>query len=144
MNKMGKIKFYADAAKVGMPFICVNEGGFKDVMFMIDTGSTDNVLFGYVYEQAKDQLKEAEGRYTITGIDGKPKEVKPVIGYVPFCGKEYEMKFLVRGDDAGIALSKAMGFSVIGMIGTYFMVEHGWVIDFANQEILIPDSNDNI
>ena len=54
------------------------------------------------------------------------------------------MKFLVRGDDAGIALSKAMGFSVIGMIGTYFMVEHGWVIDFANQEILIPDSNDSI
>ena len=142
---MGKNKFYADAAKVGMPFICVNEGGFKDVMFLIDTGSTDNVLFGYVYEQAKDQLKEAEGRYTITGIDGKPKEVKPVIGYVPFCGKEYEMKFLVRDDDdAGIALSQAMGFSVIGLIGTYFMVEHGWVIDFANQEILIPDSNDSI
>lgn len=142
---MGKIKFYVDAAKVGMAFICVNEGGFKDVMFMIDTGSTDNVLFGYVYEQAKDQLKEAEGRYTITGIDGKPKEVKPVIGYVPFCGKEYEMKFLVRDDDdAGIALSQAMGFSVIGLIGTLFMVEHGWVIDFANQEILIPDSNDSI
>ena len=142
---MGKIKFYADAAKVGMPFICVNEGGFKDVMFMIDTGSTENVLFGYVYEQAKDQLKEAEGRYTITGIDGKPKEVKPVIGYVPFCGMEYEMKFFVRDDDdAGIALSQAMGFSVIGLIGTLFMVEHGWVIDFANQEILIPDSNDSI
>ena len=142
---MGKIKFYVDAAKVGMPFICVNEGGFKDVMFLIDTGSTDNVLFGYVYEQAKDQLKEAEGRYTITGIDGKPKEVKPVIGYVPFCGKEYEMKFLVRDDDdAGIALSQAMGFTVIGLIGTLFMLEHEWVIDFANQEILIPDSNDSI
>ena len=142
---MGKIKFYVDAAKVGMPFVCVNEGGFQNVVFMIDTGSTDNVLFGYVYEQAKDQLKEAEGRYTITGIDGKPKEVKPVIGYVPFCGKEYEMKFLVRGDDdAGIALSNVMGFTVIGLIGAYFMVEHGWVIDFANQEILIPDSNDSI
>lgn len=139
---MGKIKFYADAAKVGMPFISVNEGGFQNAVFMIDTGSTENVLFGYVYEQAKDQLKEAEGRYTITGIDGKPKEVKPVIGYVPFCGKEYEMKFLVRDDDdAGIALSQAMGFSVIGLIGTLFMVEHGWVIDFANQEVIIPDTD---
>ena len=141
---MGKIKFYVDAAKVGMPFVCVNEGGFQNVVFMIDTGSTDNILFRYIYEQAKDQLEETDGKFTVTGIDGKAKEVKQVIGYVPFCGKEYEMKFLVRGDDAGIALSKAMGFSVIGMIGTYFMVEHGWVIDFANQEILIPDSNDSI
>lgn len=142
---MGKIKFYADASKVGMPFISVNEGGFQNAVFMIDTGSTENVLFGYVYKQAKDQLKEAEGEYTITGIDGKPKEVKPVIGCVPFCGQDYEMKFLVKDDDdAGIALSQAMGFTVIGLIGTYFMVEHGWVIDFANQEILIPDSNDSI
>lgn len=141
---MGKIKFYVDAAKVGMPFVCVNEGGFQNVVFMIDTGSTDNILFRYIYEQAKDQLEETDGKFTVTGIDGKAQEVMQVIGYVPFCGKEYEMKFLVRGDDAGIALSKAMGFSVIGLIGTYFMVEHGWVIDFANQEILIPDSNDSI
>lgn len=53
---MGKIKFYVDAAKVGMPFVCVNEGGFQNVVFMIDTGSTDNILFRYIYEQAKDQL----------------------------------------------------------------------------------------
>ena len=46
---MGKIKFYADASKVGMPFISVNEGGFQNAVFMIDTGSTENVLFGYVY-----------------------------------------------------------------------------------------------
>lgn len=138
---MGKIKFYVDAAKVGMPFVCVNEGGFQNVVFMIDTGSTDK----YIYEQAKDQLEETDGKFTVTGIDGKAKEVKQVIGYVPFCGKEYEMKFLVRGDDdAGIALSNVMGFTVIGLIGTLFLAEHGWVIDFANQEILIPDSNDSI
>ena len=142
---MGKIKFYVDAAKVGMPFVCVNEGGFQNVVFMIDTGSTDNILFRYIYEQAKDQLEENDGKFTVTGIDGKAKEVKQVIGYVPFCGKEYEMKFLVRGDDdAGIALSNAMGFTVIGLIGTLFLAEHGWVIDFANQEILIPDTNDSI
>ena len=99
-DNMRKMKFYADATKVGMPFICVNEGGFQNAVFMIDTGSTCNVLFRYIYEQAKDQLEEAEGRYTITGIDGRPKEVKPVKGYVPFCGKKYEMTFLVRDDDA--------------------------------------------
>ena len=144
-NSMRKMKFYADATKVGMPFVCVNEGGGKNAVFMIDTGSTCNVLFRYTYEQAKDQLEEAEGRYTITGIDGKPKEVIPVIGHVPFCGKEYEMTFLVRDDnDAGIMLSEEMGFTVVGMIGTFFLAEHGWVLDFASQEILIPVSDDGI
>jgi len=138
---MKKMKFYADATKVGMPFVCVNEGGFKNAVFLIDTGSTCNVLFKYIFEQAKDQLEETEGEYTITGIDGIPKEVKPVKGYVLFCGKEYEMTFLVRDDDAGIMLSKEMGFSVIGMIGTLFMAEHGWILDFANQEVIIPDTD---
>lgn len=139
---MRKMKFYADATKVGMPFICVNEGGFQNAVFIIDTGSNNNVLFRYIYEQAKDQLEEAGGEYTLTGIDGIPKEVKAVKGYVPFCGKEYEMTFLVRDDDdAGIALSKEMGFTIIGLIGTLFMAEHGWVLDFANQEVIIPDSD---
>lgn len=143
-GNMKKMKFYADATKVGMPFVCANEGGFQGAVFLIDTGSTNNVLFRYIYEQAKDQLEEAEGDYTITGIDGIPKEVKPVKGYVPFCGKEYEMTFLVGEDDAGIALSEAMGFSVIGMIGTLFMAEHGWALDFANQEVIIPEKNEDM
>lgn len=142
-NDMKRIKFYVDATKVGMPFVCANEGGFQDAVFLIDTGSTNNVLFRNIYEQAKDQLEEVEGEYTITGIDGIPKEVKAVKGYVPFCSKEYEMIFLVRDDDdAGIALSQAMGFTVIGMIGTLFLAEHGWVLDFANQEVIIPESNE--
>lgn len=139
---MGKIKFYADATKVGMPFICINEGGFKNVAMLIDTGSTNNVLFGYVYEQAKDQLQELEGDYTITGIDGKPKKATSVVGNMPFCGKIYEMTFLVKDeDDLGQMLSKEMGFTVIGIIGTLFMAEHDWVLDFGKQEVVIPDAD---
>ena len=52
------------------------------------------------------------------------------------------MTFLVRDDDdAGIELSKEMGFTIIGLIGSLFMAEHGWMIDFANQEVIIPDSD---
>jgi hypothetical protein len=118
MKDMGKIKFYADATKVGMPFVCVNEGGFHNAIFMLDTGSTGNILFGYVYEQAKEQLKEAEGDYTVTGIDGQPQKVLRVIGNVPFCGKSYDMSFLVRNDDdAGRLLFEEMRFPIVG-IGT--------------------------
>ena len=49
------------------------------------------------------------------------------------------MTFLVRDDDdAGIMLSEEMGFTVVGMIGTFFLAEHGWVLDFAKQEVIIP------
>ncbi len=139
---MGKIKFYMDATKAGLPFICINEGGFHNAVMLIDTGSTNNVLFGYVYQQVKHQLKEMEGDYTVTGIDGKPQKVAKVMGYMPFCGKKYEMSFLVSDEnDPGKALSEEFGFNVIGMIGTLFMAEHDWVLDFGKQEVLIPDTD---
>ena len=44
---------------------------------------------------------------------------------------------LVReDDDAGVMLSQEMGFPVCGIIGTLFMAEHGWMLDFANQEVV--------
>ena len=52
------------------------------------------------------------------------------------------MTFLVKEDDlAGKQLSEEMGFPVCGFIGSRFMVEDGWVIDFAHQEIIISDTN---
>jgi hypothetical protein len=49
------------------------------------------------------------------------------------------MTFLVRDDDdAGLMLSEAMGFNIIGIIGTLFMAENDWVLDFGRQEVLIP------
>lgn len=139
---MGKIKFYKDVMEVGLPFICINEGGFENVAMLIDTGSTNNILFGYVYEQAKEQLQEVESNYAITGIDGQPRKATAAVGNMPFCGKKYEMMFLVQEEnDPGQTLSKEMGFSVIGMIGTQFMAEHDWVLDFGKQEVLIPDTD---
>ena len=133
---MGRIKFYADASKVGMPFISINVEGFQMIM-MIDTGSTNNVLFRYVYQQVREQLREVETDYTITGIDGKPNKVICVVGNALLGGNRHEMSFLVReDDDAGIMLSQEMGFPVCGIIGTLFMAEHGWMLDFANQEVI--------
>ena len=140
---MGKIRFYADATKVGMPFININEGGSEKVIMLIDTGSAENSLFAYAYKQAKEQYKEVEGvDNTLYGIEGKEAKAKCVVGTINFLGKDREMYFLVKEDDetdAGIMLSEQMGFPVAGIIGTSFMVEHNWKIDFANQEIIIPE-----
>jgi predicted nucleic acid-binding protein len=52
------------------------------------------------------------------------------------------MSFLVRNDDdAGKLLSEEMGFPIVGIIGTLFMAEYDWVLDFGKQEVQIPDTD---
>ncbi len=49
------------------------------------------------------------------------------------------MILIKEDDDAATMLSKEVGFPVCGIIGTYFMMEYGWMIDFCQQEIIIPE-----
>ena len=37
--------FFADATIIGLPFIRVAEGDFEGLVFLIDTGSNDNIIF---------------------------------------------------------------------------------------------------
>ncbi len=138
---MGKIKFYADVSKVGLPFIEIkDEGEDAGSIWLVDTGSNDNVLFGYIYRQVKDKMIPVEGDYGLYGIDGKKTEMIKVKTTLTICKKDYDISFLVRDDDEAVKrLSNDMGFPIFGIIGTLFMAEHGWVIDFARQEIRIPD-----
>lgn len=137
---MGKIKFYADVSKVGLPFIEIkDEGEDAGSIWLVDTGSNDNVLFGYIYRQVKDKMIPVEGDYGLYGIDGKKTEMIKVKTTLTICGKDCDISFLVREDDeAAKRLSEDMGFPVFGIIGTNFMAEHNWVVDFAKQEIRIP------
>lgn len=135
----GKIKFYADAKQLGLPFIAITEGDYAGLVLLIDTGSNDNIIFGYTYSQVQDSLKPLGENGSIYGLDGIKTEVHFVEWGLSFCGKKHDMRFLVREDDTALRqLSKDMGFPVAGIIGTKFMVEHGWMIDFAHQEIRIP------
>ena len=135
---MCKIRFYADVTKVELPFIRIEEGLLKGMILLVDTGSNNNILFGYVYNKIKDRLQPVEGIQELYGIDGKVTQLNIAKGIVSFCGVEYEMHFLIREDDeAATALSKDMGFPVCGIIGTNFMAEHDWIIDYGKQEITI-------
>ena len=134
-----KIRFFADATKVGMPFIRIEEGDFEGIVMLIDTGSNDNLIFGYAYHQLEDLMKPVDGQRKSYGIDGNIITANLVSGIIPFCSKRYEMNFLVREDnEAAMLLSKDMGFPVAGIIGTNFLAEHGWMIDFGKQEVVIP------
>ena len=136
------IRFFADATIIELPFIRVAEGDFEGLVFLIDTGSNDNIIFGYAHKELNDMFVAVEGTSSLYGIDGKKTDVSHTRGKFFFCGKEHEMEFLVREDDeAAMHLSEDMGFPIAGIIGTKFMVEHGWVLDFAHQEIVIPTTD---
>lgn len=133
------IRFYSDVNESGMPFIKVREGDFKDVVFLLDTGSNYNVLFGHAYEHLKASLTKMDCQSDSFGIEGNVTSLPNVGGKLSICGKEYTTIFDVREDNTAIfILSKQVGFTISGIIGTQFMAEHDWTIDFKRQEIVIP------
>ena len=141
MNKR-RIRFFADATKTGLPFIRIEEGDFKGIVMLIDTGANDNLMFGYAFHQLEEYMKLTEKESNVYGINGNPSSSNFANCTLCFCGKEYEMCFLVNENNEAITLlSQEMGFPIAGIIGTKFMAEHGWVIDFSKQEILIPPTD---
>ena len=134
-----RIRFFADATETEMPFIRIDEGDFEGLVMLIDTGSNSNIIFGYAYHQLGDLLKPEKEKHESFGIDGDTTVVSSAKGVVTFCGRKYEMTFLIReNNDAIIMLSEQMGFPIAGIIGTTFMAEHGWMLDFGKQEVVIP------
>lgn len=137
-----RLRFFSDATETGLPLIRIEEGDFEGIVMLIDTGSNDNIIFGYAYHQLEDLMKPLEVQSELFGIDGKPTTLNCVSGVFTFCEKEYEMPFLLREDDKAIVmLSQQVGFPISGIIGTKFMAEHDWIIDFGKHEVIIPETD---
>ena len=133
------LRFYRNTEDTGLPFIRISEGLFRGVVFLIDTGSNDNVMFGYAYEQVQQLMSSHKETRQLYGLEGKANEVGMASCTLRFCGQDYDTSFLINEDGlAGKQLSQEMGFPIAGIIGTRFMAEHDWRIDFARQEVVIP------
>ncbi len=141
----GRIPFYTDVNDAGLIFIRVAEGDFEGVVFMLDTGSDSNVLFGYAHDQLSDLLTELdESGNVLLGIEGDLQRVSAVSGTLRFLGRDYGMKFLVSSDDySGQQVSRAMGFPMAGIIGTKFMAAHGWVLDLRRQQVIVAQADES-
>ena len=67
--------------KAGMPLIISSKGPNKEIKnlcFLIDTGSTHNILFSYVYEFVKDDIKPLSTQNNLMGFEGKSQQGKMV------------------------------------------------------------------
>lgn len=53
VNDACHLRFFMDATKIGMPLIQITEGDFKGMVLLIDSGSSDNVIFEKAYREMR-------------------------------------------------------------------------------------------
>ena len=105
--------------------------------FILDTGSTCNLIDSTVVEYFKD-IVEPIGDYCISGIDGTKHNVDVVILPFNFEGYTYKPKFCVQQlSDAFKEIEEDSGIQVHGLLGTDFLLENKWIIDFKELNIHI-------
>lgn len=137
--KYTAIKFYIDVEQTYLPFIKVGIDDTRNIIMLVDSGSQDCIIFDYLYQEVKELFIKTENSTVTHGIGGST-ETPYVVGKLYVAGKEFPSQFSVAGSEVGQSLGKTVGFPVGGLIGTKFMLEYGWVIDYGRQAILIPKS----
>ena len=121
--------------KTGLPLI-VTSGKLKNLCFLIDTGSTHNTLFDFVYEHFKDEFKLLNCTCRTMGIEGHYKESAVIEATFNFEGANYTSSFAVLDDSEAVAqIQKETGIQIHGVLGTQFFIENKWIIDFEQLSI---------
>ena len=124
--------------KIGLPLI-LTSGRKKNVCFLIDTGSTHNTLFSFVYEHFKDDFRIIEENQETMGLEGRFQESTIVEGTFNFEGTEYTSTFaVVKANDMITQLQEDTGVQLHGILGIHFLMENNWKIDFEKKVVTCP------
>lgn len=113
----------------------------KRLCFIIDTGSTCSLIDSNVVEYFKDIVTPV-GDYNISGIDGTKHKVDVVTLPFSYEGQSYNLKFCTKPLlEVFKDIETESGIQVHGLLGTDFLTEHKWVIDFDKLVITTPKYN---
>lgn len=124
--------------KTGMPLI-LTSGRKKNVCFLIDTGSTHNTIFSFVYEHFKDEFRIIEENQKTMGIESRFQDSTTVEGTFNFDGTEYTSTFeVVKANDAIAKIQEETGVQLHGILGIPFLMENKWKIDFEKMIVTCP------
>lgn len=121
--------------KVQLPIIHVKIEN-KYLCFILDTGSTCSLIDSTVVEYFKD-IVEPVGDYCISGIEGTKHKVDIVTLPFNFEGQIYKPKFCVKPlFDAFKSIEDESGIQVQGLLGTDFLLENQWIVDFRTLTLI--------
>ena len=122
-------------SKVQLPLIIVKVKE-KYICFILDTGSTCSLIDSTVVEYFKD-IVEPLGDYCISGIEGTKHKVDMITLPFNFEGQAYKPKFCVRPLlDAFKSIEEENGIQVHGLLGTDFLLENQWIVDFRTLTLI--------
>ena len=121
--------------KTKLPIILV-EIEDKYLCFILDTGSTCSLIDSSVVEYFKDIVGPV-GDYCISGIEGTKHKVDMITLPFNFEGQVYKPRFCVRPLlDAFKSIEDESGIQVHGLLGTDFLLENQWIVDFRTLTLI--------
>lgn len=123
--------------KLSMPLVKARVCGVN-LTFLVDTGSTHNVIASFVYEQIRNAFMITGESNKVMGVDGKYQDVIIVNATLEIEGVELKSDFnVVDMSDAVMQLQDETGLQLHGLLGIPFLMDNKCIIDFDKQEITI-------
>ncbi len=125
--------------KLSMPLVTAQVNGLN-LTFLIDTGSTHNIIASFVYEQLKDAFMVTGQSDKIMGVEGQYQDVITVNATLKIEGVELKSAFnVVDMSDAVMKLQDETGLQLHGFLGIPFLMDNKCVLDFHNQQLVISE-----
>ena len=126
--------FYRRFNQTRLPTIMVGIEG-KHLCFILDTGSPCSLIDSDVVEYFRDMV-EPIGDYCISGLEGTKHKVDMITLPFNFEGYTYKTIFCVQPLlNAFKGIEDESGIQVHGLLGTDFLIENKWILDFKELNI---------
>lgn len=117
--------------KLGLPLIVTSSK--PNLCFLIDTGATHNIVFSYVYEELPQYFSSLLDASCLMGIEGTQQKANQVETSISFDNKESKVTFsVIEANAAILQIQKESGIQIHGILGTPFLTQNKWIIDFKN------------
>lgn len=138
MNKNNNISLFAVSFSQGftspnIPIASFHQGN-KDIVFLLDTGSDNNVInkSALSYVEHEMHVSDEGKKTTLSGVNGTTEVESCSIKFS--CDEEtYKADFLVADlDEAFGTIIKGHCIHIHGILGSKFLRSHNVVLDFKN------------
>ena len=138
---MKTIQFIKPIDEIDLPFVKVTNGNFKGMIFLVDTGCNNSIIFTDSLEKYGQylQMEPNEEEY-LYGIDSIEHSVPVVMAKINIMGRKHESKFLLSDQSETVKIvASHVGLEAHGILGVNFFRLYGWVIDFNNEQIYMME-----
>ncbi|WP_297071227.1 hypothetical protein [uncultured Duncaniella sp.] len=120
---------------VGLPIIVTSSK--PHLNFLIYTGASHNVIFSFVYEGLPDYFNLLDSEKSMYGIEGNVVNNRQVKATIEIENTKAETIFSVlEADEVVYRMQQENGFQLHGILGSEFLADNKWIIDYDNLQIL--------